>query len=836
MKEKELRVALVCFGGVSLAVYMHGICREILKLVRASSVLHGITDRDMRAHAAFLDHVATPDAEYDSEAIYFELLRELGRHIELRVVVDVIAGASAGGINGTMLARALSHDLSMRPLRDLWLDNADVSELLAPEARAGRWSKWILRPLIWGLGRTGYMPAAQDAEVRAKLSLFVRSRWFKPPLSGPRMTALMYDAIVAMGEAANPTASLLPSGQKLDLFVTLTDHWGYQQTLQIHDPPLIHEREHRHVLHFAMQRRTNGEIDSDFASVNAPALAFAARATSSFPGAFPPAQISEIDDVVRERGATWPGRDQFIAGNFERYAQLNADPSTASFVDGSVLNNRPFREAISAIRGRPAYREVDRRLVYIDPDPAANAVTAHHGVPGFFTTLKGALSDIPSSEPVIDEIAWVARFNDRVRRIRAIVEEARPRVSRLVGDVLSGVLDRPIVADEVRTWRRQVHERVRWDAGFAYEAYVRLKLASVRDFVSNVITGLRGAPPRSPMARTIAEIIDAWAIESHSVFQADGDYDPALESKSVDLGEPAWVRFLLAFDVDYRRRRLHFLIEGQNRLYQGLGLGQFEGFDRSAVDRLKRSFYERLDDLNRRERPSFFSAETRAMVMKLFASAPSIHDARDLRRHAELFVGFNRDKIDALIAQLAAEIDLDAGTDDIDHLLAATDPARWHTAARHEVLVNYLGFPFWDVLTFPVMTWREAGEFNEILIDRISPQDARTLNAFSGVGSLMGIGFGHFAAFFSRAYREKDYLLGRLHGLDRLIDIVCDAAELDPEAGEIDVVALKKKAFTCILDAEEKHLPNSAALLAALRTAVARLERAPPHKGADNQE
>jgi patatin-related protein len=821
MKEKELRIALVCFGGVSLAVYMHGICKEILKLVRASSALHAINDREARTQADFLGQAAAPAAECDSETVYFELLRDLGRRVELRVIVDVIAGASAGGINGTMLARALSHDLPMWPLRALWLDKADVGELLAPEARAGRWSKWMLRPLIWALGRSNYLPAAQNAEVRAKLSLFVRSRWFKPPLSGPRMTELMYDALLAMGTPRDSRASLLPAGQTLDLFVTLTDHWGYQQMLHIHDPPLIQEREHRHVLHFAGRRRINGEVDGDFIITNTPALAFAARATSSFPGAFPPTQISEIDAVVRARGVTWPGRAQFITDNFEHYAQLNADPTEASFVDGSVLNNRPFREAISAIRGRPAYREVDRRLLYIDPDPAANAGAAHHGIPGFFTTLKGALSDSPSSEPVVDEIAWVARFNDRVRRIRAIVEEARPRVSRLVDDVLSGLPARPVSADEIRTWRRQVHERVRWDAGFAYEAYVRLKLASVRDFVSNVIAGLRGAPPRSPMARAIAEIIDAWAIESHSVFEVDGDY--GLEGAFEAAGEPAWVRFLLAFDVDYRRRRLHFLIEGQNRLYQGLGLGQFEGFDRSAIDRLKRSYYERLDDLNQREQPAFFSAETRAMATKLFASAPSVHDARDLRRHAELFAGINRDKIDRLIAQLAAEINLDAGTDDIDHLLAAIDPAKWHANARHEVLVNYLGFPFWDVLTFPVMTWREAGEFNEILIDRISPQDARTLDGFSGAGSLMGVGFGHFAAFFSRAYREKDYLLGRLHGIDRLIDIVCDAAELDPVSDEIDVLALKKKAFTCILDAEEKHLPNSATLLAALRTAVAGL-------------
>jgi hypothetical protein len=32
MKEKELRLALVCYGGVSLVIYMHGVIKEILKL------------------------------------------------------------------------------------------------------------------------------------------------------------------------------------------------------------------------------------------------------------------------------------------------------------------------------------------------------------------------------------------------------------------------------------------------------------------------------------------------------------------------------------------------------------------------------------------------------------------------------------------------------------------------------------------------------------------------------------------------------------------------------------------------------------------------------------
>ena len=47
MREKELRIGLVCFGGISLAVYMHGVTKEILKLVRASSALHAIAEKGL---------------------------------------------------------------------------------------------------------------------------------------------------------------------------------------------------------------------------------------------------------------------------------------------------------------------------------------------------------------------------------------------------------------------------------------------------------------------------------------------------------------------------------------------------------------------------------------------------------------------------------------------------------------------------------------------------------------------------------------------------------------------------------------------------------------------
>jgi patatin-related protein len=494
----------------------------------------------------------------------------------------------------------------------------------------------------------------------------------------------------------------------------------------------------------------------------------------------------------------------------------------ASFIDGAVLNNRPFQEAISAIHGRPAYRQVDRRLVYIEPHPAPPVLPARRKMPGFFATLRGAMSDIPSSQPVTDELGWVLDFNDRVRRLRAIIDSARPQISQLVAKVITANFDRPISTNELRAWREQVNSQVARDAGFAYQAYVRLKLASVRAFGAQLIVRLRGVPSQSPLSRVVAEIIDAWALAKGIVYErADSE---ALEFETATAEHlPGWVKYLLAFDVKYRERRLHFLIEGQNRLYELLDQERFAGLDPLVVDRLKRAFYGQLDALRRRENVAYYSADVRALVADIFPAVPSASEVKNLQNYASSFVERHFAKIDRLIELLAVEIDLDATTRGIDDLLAALDPADWHPQARHEVLVNYLGFPFWDVLTFPMTSTRETGELNEILVDRISPQDARALKGFDGIASLKGIGFAHFAAFLSRAYRENDYLLGRLHAVDRLIDIVCDAAGIDATKDSIDVTGLKKRAFAQVLDAEEKHLGQSKELIGALRRCVAEL-------------
>ena len=491
MKEKELRLALVCYGGVSLAVYMHGVTKEILKLVRASRIYHGENSYARRQTSSFAELEKDPVGERDTERVYFDLLKMIGETNELRVLVDTIAGASAGGINGVLLARAIAHDLSLDGHRKMWLEEADILALMDEEHLAGKWSKLFMKPVFWFLNNRMLARFAPDAEMRQKLLLFTRSRWFRPPFSGRIMSNLLLNAFRAMqgGEtsASGKGRSLLPVGHKLELIVSVTDFYGYTQDIPLHDPSSIREREHRHVLKFRYVQYTGGRAESDFDEAHIPGLVFAARATSSFPGAFPPAQIGEIDQCLVARRESWPTRAEFIASNFKPQLAAGSDPAKASFIDGSVLNNKPFGEAIASLRGRPAYREVDRRIVYIDPDPEGGHLEAGGVAPGFFHTIRGALSDIPRNQPVRDELESIHQFSERVRQYQQIVSATRPHVGSRVREILGLDPDSIPTKEILSAWRNRANTQAAVEAGYAYDGYIQLKVSSVLDRLTQFI-------------------------------------------------------------------------------------------------------------------------------------------------------------------------------------------------------------------------------------------------------------------------------------------------------------------------------------------------------------
>ncbi len=789
MKEKELRLALVCYGGVSLAVYMHGVTKEILKLVSASRVYHSEANQEKRQTSSFAELDTAEGRERDTEEIYFELLRAIGEAFDLRIFVDTIAGASAGGINGVLLARALAHDLPLDQHRKMWLEQADILALMDEEHLAGKWSKPFMRPLIWALNSRWLSQFAPDAEMRQKLLIFTRSRWFNPPFSGELLSNMLLDACDAMEEGAKPGASLLPLGHKLELIVSVTDFYGYSQNIPLHDPPSIREREHRHVLNFKYLQHPGGRTETHFDRVHIPGLVFAARATSSFPGAFPPTEIAEIDRVLVKRGENWITRNEFIRENFKPQIAAGADPLKASLIDGSVLNNKPFAEAIASIRGRPAYREVDRRIVYIDPDPEGGHLEAGGMAPGFFHTIRGALSDLPRNQPVRDELESVHEFSERIRRYRQIVAATRPHVAVRIRELLG---DTPNIAPGPRAiaqWRNQANTKAATEAGYAYDGYIQLKVSSVLDGLTDLIATASGGALQPANRLALAQAVEAWASERDifPVRWTGNGGDPAA------LAETPWVRFLRDFDLSFRIRRLRFVIRRLNELYA-------EYADKtdytSALDEFKASLYECLEHLNNRPAQRFCTPEIESVCKQIMShEAPSASD------------------IETLAGHIGPALDL-VGTDhQIDQTFAVMSGIYLSYEARAELLQAFVGFPFFDVLTLPLNKWNDLDDVDTVQVDRISPEDAKAIRQGGARATLMGRDLGHFAAFFSRKARENDYLWGRLHAADRLVDIVASAGAAGIIASGVDLSDLKARLFRSILHAEKPYLTSVPDLL-----------------------
>ena len=80
----------------------------------------------------------------------------------------------------------------------------------------------------------------------------------------------------------------------------------------------------------------------------------------------PDETVTEIDKLLAERRLSWRTRVDFLYRNFRPYLLANINPADASFIDGSVLNNKPFAKAIEARNHAQALLEVERRRDYFN--------------------------------------------------------------------------------------------------------------------------------------------------------------------------------------------------------------------------------------------------------------------------------------------------------------------------------------------------------------------------------------------------------------------------------------------------------------------------------------
>ena len=308
-------MALVMNGGVSLAVWMGGVTHEIDNCRRAS----------------------VPD-ELPSRVAWSKLMAAA----KTNVTVDVIAGTSAGGLNGAVLARAIAQDQSVPDVKRLWLGDAAL--------KPGK--------LLW-------------------------------PTPNPSASLLNGKHFL---EAADTLLSLIPSRADsnsttrptVTLLVTAT-------ALPIRDgrpDPGGRERDSRRVYRF----RSRAGVSAGWAGIDGlpevaelrelddiPTLALATRASASFPAAFQPVWESDelrLRQVPRPRaGSRW-------------------------LMDGGVLDNAPFEPLLDELRQRAVTDVFDRAIVYINPS-APNIIKPRQdikpGGPGIITTLAAFAS--ASREP-----------------------------------------------------------------------------------------------------------------------------------------------------------------------------------------------------------------------------------------------------------------------------------------------------------------------------------------------------------------------------------------------------------------------------------------------------
>jgi patatin-related protein len=723
--QQEVRFAAVMYGGVSLAIYMNGISQELLRVVRAGSDL--------------------PDSELSgTELVYRKAARalHLGRmpgapldtdfpDVRTRIVVDILSGTSAGGINAIFLAKSLALGAkNLDSLAELWKTEGDLDKLLNDRG--------------------------------SELDLYPSREPATSLLNSQRMYAKLYDAMEAMD--ATPRAGRAPMASEIDLFVTATDLHGIYKPIELADST-PEERIHRMVFHFRCESEEVAGLRgtrpaNQFTPAYNPMLAFAARCTSSFPVAFEP---MKLEDILTVRPDVDLSRKE-VTEFFTRYAKQGETPQrtrTRLFADGGYLDNRPFSYPIDAISSRDATIPVQRKLLILDPFPEYSD-RQHTSLPlpdiNFSNNLLAAATTLPRYEAIRDDIERLQRRN----RMLAEVADLERRVSELMRDA-----DRPSLEGFPTLFLEDLVKHY----GAGYGPYHHLRVIDTTRQLANLVTQLAGLNLESDEAWAIRQIVEVWR-------QSRYDYKAGQmrEDGRAKLSESA---FLNSFDAEFRIRRLNYLRLLLNRL---LSAPEPDTQDLLRIQLVARRNFARINRLRDRlagdqEVMSRLLRLAEALQPRLrrILRGTSSHQQRETAREVIRAVGL--DLLDETAGRIEASLLLLFRTlrEEIMEALDLGNP-------QHVFLADsYRAFPLRDAVVYPVLRGTGADEAAEVQVFRVGPVEATlTPNAHTTRPDqkLAGIGLGAFAGFLSREWRENDILWGRLDGADRILSaLFCDAGD-----------------------------------------------------------
>lgn len=345
---EELRIAGVMNGGVSLAVWMGGVAHEINRLSWSD-----------------------PDAPEGSEPAtdYRSVLAQA----RASVVVDVLAGTSAGGINGGALALAqVNKKADLSALRSLW-------------AEQGRMDNLLRKPFQ---GQPTSLLRGDD--------------YFLPELARA-MRSLV--------------ASYEPSGRSVDLVMPTTLLTGSTRETPDALGQLMLQSIHGGSLTFSFPAEDSGDAGDQDAQLarlrkTAQAIALAARASASFPFAFE-ATYLPVDDPE-------PRADRNLRPDLGDHASWKKDGVNRSryAVDGGVLANTPTRQALAAIDSRPAEGAIRRVMLLVYP----HAPSEYTETPSSSTappTVTGAAVELFTAMRSTSSATFVEEIEQHNRRVSA---------------------------------------------------------------------------------------------------------------------------------------------------------------------------------------------------------------------------------------------------------------------------------------------------------------------------------------------------------------------------------------------------------------------------------
>jgi patatin-related protein len=777
--EAELRLALVCYGGVSLAVYMHGVTKELHKLLRAAR--------------KFDEHPVDNPFDGGTEAVYFDALTDIAETgPRLMVSIDIISGTSAGGINGIALSKAIARNASLEPLKKVWIDEGDI------------------RKLLRGTGAFG--PKAQLIMTVARQ--LTRLMGPSSPLRGEYMSTLLLQALTAMDANRGPEApSLLPGkAPELELYVPTTDLNGYDVLV----PSGIggasnRDRDYRQVLAF---RGIGGELER-FGEEYTPDLAFAGRATSSFPGAFAPVSLSSFKDEA--------GKDVRLHPENVFLVQDDSGPAAdAYFVDGGVLDNAPFDLVVDAIARRRAQSRVYRQLIYIEPDPGQALYAPSSGKPAgrgrqWLKDVFHTLSTVRGSHPILAELTKLRDMNWRIAEVQAIAEQQQAHVEQrtkavlktmMTGDAQRRMVDATTTElvdeltstsglppdDVIRDVSDKVYDNAQKTLGATWSTYQRLKFEAVLKRLADEINETLQYPKPSAKAGFVAATLIAWA-RQHPAWQHGSENTEALGIMLRDS------------DMPYRERRLVFILARINELYD-----PEEGTPRPPVgdiDALKAKVWSMIAEIREGTLAAVGLIKLGGALdfLRLSAREAVVGSPEEFARDED-----NKRKLQLLFDQYADNVK--SLSDDSAELLTTfrAHTAGWRSAeARDSLLNRYLGFALWDGMLFPTISLSELPQLSPIPVAQFSPLNATTLKAPLDkgnveAGKLKGIPVHHFAAFFQAEYRENDYLWGRLDGAELILRMLYGVAKQhasQPKLAADEAPPHLKDALAAVLETEQ---------------------------------